>query len=80
MKTTSGPNLAGASLENDARGALSRTEDGQFTNRRVRVGVLSTPESMGGERGALLKPQRAPSGALQSTVSVALPSYLSIAP
>eukprot|EP00959_Pyramimonas_sp_CCMP1952_P085057 1778438-Pyramimonas_sp.AAC.1 len=38
VKTTSGPNLTGASLENDGRGALSRTENGQFTNRRVRVG------------------------------------------
>eukprot|EP00959_Pyramimonas_sp_CCMP1952_P009734 203113-Pyramimonas_sp.AAC.1 len=43
VKTTSGPNLAGASLANDGRRTLSRTESGQLTNLRVRVGVLSTP-------------------------------------
>eukprot|EP00959_Pyramimonas_sp_CCMP1952_P365954 7664336-Pyramimonas_sp.AAC.1 len=36
-------NLAGESLENDDRDALLRTESGQLTNRRVRVGSLSPP-------------------------------------
>eukprot|EP00959_Pyramimonas_sp_CCMP1952_P461135 9481095-Pyramimonas_sp.AAC.1 len=30
--------------KNDGRDALSRTENGRFANRRVRVGGLSTPE------------------------------------
>eukprot|EP00959_Pyramimonas_sp_CCMP1952_P028239 592580-Pyramimonas_sp.AAC.1 len=49
VRAASGPNLAGASLQSDGRGALSSTADGQFTDRRVRSGGLSVPDERGAE-------------------------------